>query len=144
LTDPSGNRRWAPIRVAMTSEFIDHPKFKNERDQYWAEAKALTEQFPTAAAAIEHYSTALRNLAGPAIADATVLDAWHSDVEAFVLAQSPGTKVKLLAIFGHLFSSGLSAMDHTRVNRIRNIMTVLKLEEVGTDVWVVPAREFSL
>jgi hypothetical protein len=144
LTDPSGNRRWAPIRVALTSEFIDHPKFTAERDQYWAEAKALTEQFPTAAAAIEHYSTALRNLAGPAIADATVHDAWHAAVEAFVRAQNPGTRISMLAIFGHMFSSGLSSMDNARVYRIRNIMTVLKLEEADTDVWIAPAREFSL
>jgi hypothetical protein len=144
LTDPSGNRRWAPIRVALTSEFIDHPKFTAERDQYWAEAKALAEQFATAADAIEHYSTALRNLAGPAIADATVHDAWHSAVEAFVRAQNPGTRISMLAIFGHLFNSGLSSMDYVRVNRIRNVMTVLKLEEADTDVWIAPAREFSL
>jgi hypothetical protein len=144
LTDPSGNRRWAPIRVAMTSEFIDHPKFTAERDQYWAEAKALAEQFATAAAAIEHYSTALRNLAGPAIADATVHDALHTAVDVFVRAQNPGTHMSMLAIFGHLFSSGLSGMDNARVYRIRNIMTVLKLEEADADVWIAPAREFSL
>jgi hypothetical protein len=35
-------------------------------------------------------------------------------------------------------------MDNARVYRIRNIMTVLKLEEADTDVWIAPAREFSL
>jgi hypothetical protein len=83
-------------------------------------------------------------LAGPAIADATVHDAWHSAVEAFVRAQNPGTRISMLAIFGHMFSSGLSSMDSARVYRIRNIMTVLKLEEADTDVWIAPAREFSL
>lgn len=144
LTDPSGNRRWAPIRVAMTATFIDWPKFEAERDQYWAEARALVEQFSTAAKAVEQFSTALRNLAGDAVADATVLDAWHSHVEAFVEGQDTGTRVSMLAIFGHLFNSGLSSMDHARVSRIRNIMTVLKIEEVETDTWLVPPKEFSL
>jgi hypothetical protein len=144
LTDPSGNRRWAPIQVAMTSQFIDHPKFAAERDQYWAEAKTLAGQFPTAAEAIEQYSTALRNLAGPAIADATVLDAWHGAVDQFVRQQMPGTLVSLAAIFGHLFGAGLSAMDYSRVNRLRGIMTVLKAEEVQPDVWRVPQPEFVL
>jgi hypothetical protein len=144
LSDPTGNRRWAPIRVAMTALFIDWPKFTESRDQYWAEAKALVEQFDTPAAAVEQYSTALRNLAGPAIADATVLDAWHAAVDGFVRAQNPGTRISMLAIFGHLFNSGLSSMDNARVYRIRNIMTMLKLEEADTDVWIAPAKEFSL
>jgi hypothetical protein len=144
LTDPTGNRRWAPIQVARTAAFIDWPTYEANRKQYWAEARHLCLQFAEPKHAVEHYSTVLRNLAGPAIADATILDAWHSKVALFVGLQTPGTLVSLEAIFGHLFGAGLSAMDYTRVNRLRGIMTVLKAEEVQPDLWRVPPREFVL
>lgn len=144
LVDPTGNRRWAPIHVARTAEFIDWPTYIKSRDQYWAEARHICQQFAEPKHAVEHYSTALRKLAGPAIADATILDAWHSAVDQFVRQQMPGTLVSLAAIFGHLFGAGLSAMDYSRVNRLRGIMTVLKAEEVQPDVWRVPQPEFVL
>lgn len=144
LSDPTGNRRWAPIQVARTAEFIDWPTYQTQREQHWAEARHMCQEFDTPGKAVEHYSTALRKLAGPAIADATILDAWHSAVDQFVRQQRPGTHVSLAAIFGHLFGAGLSAMDYSRVNRLRGIMTVLKAEELHPDVWRVPQPEFVL
>jgi len=142
LSDPTGNRRWAPIQVARTAKYIDWPTFEKERAQYWAEARVLCAD--NAAQTVETYSTRLRKLAGPAIADATILDAWHSAVAGFVAQQPIGGTLTLTAIFSHLFGAGLSAMDYTRVARLRNIMVVLKAQELGPDLWQVPEPEFVL
>lgn len=141
LSDPSGNRRWAPIQVAKTAEFIDWPTFVEQRDQYWAEAAHILQQSPTIALGVEHLSSNLRDLAAPAIIDATILDAWHSSVEFFVDNQRPGTDVSLIAVSTALFGSSLSNMDYSKVNRLRGIMTVLKLEEVRPDVWRTPFKK---
>jgi hypothetical protein len=141
LSDPSGNRRWAPIQVAKTAEFIDWPTFVEQRDQYWAEAAHILRQSATIVLGVEHMSSKLRSLAGPAIADATILDAWHSSVEFFVDNQRPGTDVSLIAVSTALFGSSLSNMDYSKVNRLRGIMTVLKLEEVRPDVWRTPFKK---
>lgn len=145
LSDPTGNRRYAPLRVAVTSEFIDWPGMQQEIEQYWAQACAMIAQFPSVEAAVEHYSTAVRNLAGPFIAAATVLDAWHAPVERFVVRQAPGALMSLEAVFRDALGGGLLSLDNFKAHRIRGIMTVMGFVETSPDVWRVPHRnEFIL
>jgi hypothetical protein len=138
LTDPTGNRRWAPVRVALTAAHVGWPHMQANIEQYWAEAVAITALFPSPDAAIEHYATVVRNLAGPAIAAATVLDPWSPGVSAFMHRQVPGTHVALADIHREVLGGGLAGLDRTKAFRIRDTMTALGYQEVESDVWEVP------
>lgn len=138
LTDPTGNRRFAPIKVARTAEFIDWPTYVENRNQYYAEAAAMLAESRTVAAGIEKCSTRLRKLAAPHVADATVLDPWYPTISQFIYAQRPGTEVSLMALNNHMFNSGVGALDNAKAWRFRNVMTTMKLEEVAPDVWRTP------
>lgn len=138
LTDPTGNRRFAPIKVARTAEFIDWPAYIEHRNQYYAEAAAILAKHRTPDAGIENFASKLRKLAAPYVADATVLDPWYPAVRDFVYMQRPGTHISLVAVHNALFNSGVGAIDTGKAWRIRGIMTTLKLEEVDGDVWQAP------
>ena len=137
LKDPTGNRRWAPIRVAVTDKFCDHPRMAQSIDQYWAEAVEIIKGFPSPEHAVEHFSTQLRIAAEPYVLAATAFDPWHAVISKFVRAQRPGTRVTAQALFAILGGSVL-ALDHFKIARIRTVMTMMGLEESGHDAWRIP------
>lgn len=141
LTDPTGNRRWAPLRVATTAPFLDWPRMQAEIEQYWAEAVAIVRQFASPEAAIEHFAALVRKLAGPAIAAATVLDPWSPAIERFALRQTPRTHISLELVYRDVFGGALQSLDRIKAFRIRDVMTALGYVEVATDTWETPAAQ---
>lgn len=138
LTDASGNRRWSPIHIAQTAKYIDWPTFQNHTAQYYAEAAHILKEYRTPEMGVGVYAAKLGYLARDAVEAATILDAWHDMVASFVAIQPPGSVVTLTNVFSQLFNAGAAAMDNARVYRMRNIMTMLRLEAVGADKWRVP------
>ena len=136
LTDPTGNRRFLPVHVAVGHAFIDWPKMRESLEQYWAQAIHIVRQFNTAHDAVEHYSAAARSLAGPYVAAATQLDPWHGTISEFIAGQNYDAPISISAIASALLQGGPSALDLGKARRIRDTMTTLCLEETGPDVWV--------
>lgn len=141
LTDPTGNRRWAPVRVATTAAHVDWPRMQAEIEQYWAEAVALVQRFSSPEAAIEHYAAEVRDLAGPAIVAATVLDPWSPGISHFMLRQATGVHITLADVHREVLNGSLANLDRTKAYRIRDTMTALGYEEVESDVWIVPPAQ---
>ncbi len=136
LTDPTGNRRFLPLHVAVGHEYVDWPRMKAQLDQYWAQAVHIVKSFSTVAEAVEHYATRARVLAAPYVAAATQLDPWHGAISEFVANQNYDTPISIGAIASALLQGGPSALDLGKARRIRDTMTTLCLEEAGPDVWV--------
>lgn len=144
LTDPTGNRRWAPLRVAVTAEFCDGPTMKRDAGQYWAEAVAIIEQFASPEEAVEHYSTIVRNLSAPYVRAATQVDPWYAAVDLFIEKQPDGTKITLQGLFAGVLSGSLAQLDHVKATRLRGIMTMLGIAETDSDVWQIPNTTFRI
>lgn len=136
LTDPTGNRRWAPLPVAVTARHVDWPRMRAEIEQYWAEAAAMLAQFATPADAVEYYSTKLRHLAGPAIMAATVQHHWFPPIKEFVERQAKGAVVRLLDIAQGAFGCSLLNLRADVARVIRESMQLLGHEEVAPDNWL--------
>lgn len=137
LTDPTGNRRWAPIRVAATGQFVDWPKFESERDHYWAEAAHALSKEPSVLAGIEFHASRLRLLAAPYIADATVVDPWYRQARQWVEQQPFGTPITIQALAGAL-QLDPKLQSQSDVRRLRTVAVTLHLQEMDSDVWMAP------
>lgn len=135
LSDPTGNRRFLPIHVAVGAEFVDWPKMQADLNQYWAQAVAIVKSYPTAHEAVEHFASTARRLAGPYTAAATVLDPWHGTIAEFVARQDLNADISIAALAAHLLPGGVSALDVSKARRIRDTMVTLGLDENGHDTW---------
>ena len=138
LTDPTGNRRHLPLRVAETDQFLDWPRLQQELGQYWAQARDYIAQFPTILAAVETASAHALSLAHEAQLNATILDPWYRAITGFVNRQAPGSVVQLEAIATGLMTGGLASLDFQRAARVRNVMTMARYKDHGPDAWLVP------
>lgn len=136
LSDPTGNRRFLPVHVAVAAAFVDWPTMQAELAQYWAQARDMLAQHRGVAEGVDYFATAARNLAGPYVAAATQLDAWHGAISEFVARQDYDVPISIGAIAFALLPGGASALDHSRARRIRDTMIVLGVEETASDVWV--------
>ena len=137
LTDPTGNRRWAPIRVAATSQFVDWPKFESERDHYWAEAAHALDKERSVLSGIEYHASRLRLLAAPYIADATVVDPWYRQARQWVEQQPFGSPITIQALAGAL-QLDPKLQSQSDVRRLRTVAVTLHLQEMDSDVWMAP------
>jgi hypothetical protein len=136
LSDPSGNRRWLPIRVAVTAEFIDWPRMQAEIGQYWAEARTRVDAFPSAEKAVEFYSKRANGLAEPARLAATMLDECFDEVREFLSRQNAGHRVTVKAIKDHLRMTG----PHDNY-RVANTLRMLGYEQIDNSVaWHKPEK----
>lgn len=132
LSDPSGNRRFLPLRVAVTQQFINWPAMQAEINQYWAEAAAIIAKFPSVRDAVEHFSKAVDRLAEPARLAATIIDENFDRAKLFLASQPPGMAVTINALKGQLQMTGNH--DHYRCY---NMLRMLDWEQVdGTNNWV--------
>lgn len=131
LSDPSGNRRWLPIRVAVTQRYIDHPAVSASIGQLWAEARDMIAAFPSVQEAVEHYSKAADRLAEPARIAATIIDEHFDEARMFLGNQMPGAYVTITALKAQLRMTGLH--DNYRAY---NMLRMLGWEQVdGTNKW---------
>lgn len=131
LSDPSGNRRFLPLRVAVLKQYIDWPVLRENCAQYWAEAAAIITAFPSVQEAVEHFSKAVDALAEPARLAATILDENFDEARAFLANQLPGAYVTINALKAQLKMTG--TYDNYRAY---NILRMLGWEQVdGTNRW---------
>jgi predicted P-loop ATPase len=131
LRDPTGHRRWLPIRVAVTSKFIDWPRLRAEIGQYWAEAKALLQEYSDVQKAVEDFAKSANSLAEPARLAATILDERYDDVKDFLRAQPPEGKITVTAVKNAMHLTG--TYD---THRTTSMLRMLGWEEVdGTSKW---------
>lgn len=142
LVDPTGNRRYAPIHVATTAAFCDHPAFVAYRTQYWAEALAKVQAATSPADAIEDVATRLRILAAPYVKAATL--PWHraQDLHDALRAYAPGAPVTLQVLGARLFGSG-SNLNRFTANELRSAMQQMGIEQIAPDVWRTPAATLT-
>jgi hypothetical protein len=135
LHDPTGNRRYASARVALTAPFVDHMTYSKDRAQYWAEARAAITAAPTVLDCIEEHATRLRKLAEPYVAAATL--PWHraQDLRNIMHNIAPGTPVRLADLAPKLF--GASAyMNRALAHELRDAMHQEGYEQLAADVWL--------
>jgi Virulence-associated protein E len=134
LTDPTGNRRWFPLRVGDTLEFIKWPELRDNIEQYWAEALHVLDQYPDPQAAVEHHYKAADKLAAPARRASQVRDAWTGAVAKFMADQPPGTSITLDALLAKI-GVQLDRRNASNAARVRGIMTFGGYLEVAPDEW---------
>ena len=84
LVDPTGNRRWLPVRVAVTAPHIDVDGIGADRAQLWAEAAVLFKAGGVAWRDAE-------DLARGVHADHMVRDSWEESVSAWLDEVDPFT-----------------------------------------------------
>ncbi len=131
LIDPSGNRRWLPIRVAMTARFVNWPELRVHCGQYWAEAVKMIEQFDDVQSAVEHYAQAVDKLAEPARLAALRIDDQMDEAKRFLAEQLPGQKIATRALMAALNMRG----NHDSY-RVHAILRMLGYQEIdGTNDW---------
>jgi hypothetical protein len=134
LTDPTGNRRWFPLRVGDTLEFIKWPELRKNIEQYWAEALHVIDQYPDPQAAVEHHYKAADKLAAPARRASQVRDAWSGAVAEFMAKQPPNASISLDALLTNI-GVPLERRNAGNAARIRGIMTFGDYLEVSPDHW---------
>jgi predicted P-loop ATPase len=134
LTDPTGNRRWFPLRVGDALEFIRWPELRENIEQYWAETLSIIDSFADPQAAVEHHYKAADKLAGPARRASQVRDAWATDVAQFMREQPASSTVTLGALFSMI---GLTLAQRHAGNaaRLRGIMAFGGYTELAPDEW---------
>lgn len=136
LSDPTGNRRFLPLRVATTARYIDWPTMKANVGQYWAEAAHYISQFDSAATAVDTVSREVDALAAPARIAATILDERFDDAKAFLSIQAPDAVITITALRNQLGMTG--QYDNYRA---QGILLMLGWEQVdGTNKWTKPNK----
>lgn len=119
LDDPTGERRWLPMRVGT----VDVAAVARDRDQLWAEGIALFRQ--QGVAWREAYA-----LAKAQHADFKVVDAWQERIEAWLEGDDfDGPRADSGVQYAQIFASalGLRTGEQNRVarERVRRVMTNL-------------------
>lgn len=131
LIDASGNRRWLPIRVAVTERYLDWPRFRDESGQYWAEAVAMIEKFKSVQEAVEHYAMEADRLAEGARIAALRIDDQMDEAREFLAQQPPGAIVTTRALM-----AALSMRSNNDSWRAHGILRMLGYQEIdGTNGW---------
>jgi hypothetical protein len=132
LRDPTGNRRWLPIRVALTDTFLDSPTLKANIAQYWAEAKAMVSVSGNVQKDLDCYAKAANNLGEPARLAATILDEKYDEAKAWLNLQPDGGTVTVTALRDALRMTG-----NYDSSRAMSMLRMLGWEEVdGTSSWI--------
>jgi predicted P-loop ATPase len=129
LSDPSGNRRFLPIRVATQARYIDWPTLKRDVNQYWAEAVSIIRGFNTVDEAVDHYSKVADALAGPSRTAATMLDECHDEIKRLVSIQAEGAPITVRAI-----RSALNLYATNDRFRIEHTLRLLGYEQIDNTV----------
>jgi predicted P-loop ATPase len=143
LQDPTGNRRWAPIHVAVTAPFIDHFRVSSARAHYWGEAAALIEKYPSPQDAVEEWATKLRLAAIPHTKAALIIDPISSKVAEFLAGQRPGSVITFQALALGVLSQEVQRVERGMIHRLRDAMANLGHASTTRghhEVWVLPQQ----
>lgn len=131
LSDPTGNRRFLPLRVTVTDEYIDHFALDDQAElaQYWAEAKHHLMHADSIGKELERIVTKLNILAEPHREAATILDEAHDDVKTYLETLPAGAKVYEREIRSAITEGGL-LRGAQGTKRLRAILEKLEWEQV--------------
>lgn len=127
LSDSTGNRRWLPMRVGKTAEFIDTEKLEAEVLQYWAEAR---ETFKRQGIAWRDAEV----LARPQMTKFMRIDSWRDSVMQFVMSQHQGAGFSAEQVARVHMNIPLAGIDNKMQFRLESIFRSLGMvqnEESG-------------
>lgn len=138
LSDPTGLRRWLPLRVTRP---IDVDFVIENRNQLWAEARVLWEEEKRRTARTTQTGVLweeAERLAAPAQRDASIRDPWVDAVESWY-AVAPGIGPwTTLEILNQACSVSVSQISYGTQERLRRVLTFLGWEETKNGRWGRP------
>ena len=138
LQDATGNRRWAPLQVAVTAPQMAFQQMEALAPQYWAEAVHLLRSSALSISdTIGKLSIELEELAKPAVLDATVEDSWQPLIHATLLKLPQRGYVTGAALMEKTLGIKPSQFDVYKASRLRDVMTMLRQEVVDGNTWRV-------
>lgn len=123
LDDPTGLRRWLPLRV---TQVIDTDYIESIRDQLWAEGAELFRKHGVM------WKDAER-LAGPELKHATIRDPWVDVVEQWLQDKRGG--FTSLEVLQQACSVPTSRINHTVYGRLQRVMAFLQWHESDAGHW---------
>lgn len=143
LRDPTGNRRWLPMGVAVTDTHLDWPAMEADNDyikrQLYAEALAVIDTFPSPQAAVEHFAGPANYLAEESRLAAMQLDPAFDRMRDYANKIENLGSLSLVGLYTAVMKAGgadISGLHEGMRARIESALVLLGYEAIpGSNNW---------